>query len=174
VTHPLASLALTLSAASVRYVLIGVAGANLYAPAGQAIFATEDFDLFLPLDVDNLLQAWMAAEQADLELWLNGEPLGRPRDRWLAERVIASRATIRITGPADLAADLTLMMAGYQFEEVWTERRTFVIDGVEIPVARLLHIVTSKHAAGRDKDHLFLATHREALEQLLKKPDDVK
>jgi hypothetical protein len=38
-----------------------------------------------------------------------------------------------------------------------------------VPVARLLHIVTSKHAAGRDKDRLFLATHREALEQLLRR-----
>jgi hypothetical protein len=46
-----------------------------------------------------------------------------------------------------------------------------VIEGVTIPVARLLHIVTSKHAAGRDKDRLFLATHRDALEQLLKKID---
>ena len=43
--------------------------------------------------------------------------------------------------------------------------------GVEVPVARLIHIVTSKHAAGRDKDKLFLATHREALEQLLKRND---
>jgi len=42
---------------------------------------------------------------------------------------------------------------------------------VEIPVARLLHIVTSKHAAGRDKDRLFLATHRDALEQLLRKQE---
>jgi hypothetical protein len=46
-----------------------------------------------------------------------------------------------------------------------------VIDGTKIPVARLLHIVTSKHAAGRDKDRLFLATHRDALEQLLMNPE---
>jgi hypothetical protein len=55
---------------------------------------------------------------------------------------------------------------------VWNARREFMIDDVPIPVARLLHIVTSKHAAGRDKDKLFLATHRDALEQLLKRPDD--
>jgi hypothetical protein len=45
------------------------------------------------------------------------------------------------------------------------------VDAVEIPVARLPHIVTSKHAAGRAKDLLFLATHREALEQLLKREE---
>ena len=60
-------------------------------------------------------------------------------------------------------------MKGYDFETVWRERRTFVVEGVDIPVARLLHIVMSKHAAGRDKDRLFLATHREALEQLLRR-----
>ena len=45
--------------------------------------------------------------------------------------------------------------------------RMFVVDGVEIPVARLTHIVESKAAAGREKDRLFLATHAEALRQLL-------
>jgi hypothetical protein len=46
-----------------------------------------------------------------------------------------------------------------------------VIEGVDVPTARLLHIIQSKHATGRDKDRLFLATHKDALEQLLKKPD---
>ena len=54
---------------------------------------------------------------------------------------------------------------------VWNERRTFVVDAVEIPVARLLHIVQSKHSVGRDKDRLFLATHREALEDLLRREE---
>jgi hypothetical protein len=40
VTHPLAPLARELAARSVQYVLIGVSGANLYSPAGQAVFAT--------------------------------------------------------------------------------------------------------------------------------------
>ena len=56
----------------------------------------------------------------------------------------------------------------------WTPRadpRHFVVDEVEIPIARLLHIITPKHAAGRDKDRLFLATHRDALEQLLKRDE---
>ena len=35
--------------------------------------------------------------------------------------------------------------------------------------ARLLHIVESNQAAGRPKDQLFLATHKDALEQLLKR-----
>jgi hypothetical protein len=42
---------------------------------------------------------------------------------------------------------------------------------VPVPTARLLHIVESKQAAGRPKDQLFLATHKDALEQLLKPHD---
>ena len=58
-------------------------------------------------------------------------------------------------------------MSGFTFEEVWAERRTFALAGAEVPVARLKHIVASKAAAGRDKDRLFLATHAEALRELL-------
>ena len=167
--HPLSRLARSLGLRGVRFVLIGVAGANLYGPSGQAVFATEDFDLFFPPDAENLVNAWLACDDSGIDLLLNNEPLDRPRDQWLATRVIERRAAMRATGPDDLVVDLTLEMAGYDFESVWSERREFVIDGAKIPVARLLHIVTSKHAAGRDKDRLFLATHRDALEQLLMK-----
>lgn len=168
-SHPLAPLGRTLAARAVRYVVIGVSGANLFGPTGQAVFTTDDFDLFLPPDPDNLVNAWAACEDAGLELWSLNEPLDRPRDRWLAERVAERRGVVRATGPDDLAVDLTLVMKGYEFETVWAERRAFLIEGAPILVARLLHIVTSKHATGRDKDKLFLATHRDALEQLLRK-----
>ena len=62
-------------------------------------------------------------------------------------------------------------MKGYDFETVWSARRVFRMEGIELPVARLPHIVGSKQAAGSDKDRLFLATHRDALEQLLRKPE---
>lgn len=168
-THPLAPLARTLKVHGVRYVLIGVSGANLYGPTGQAVFTTDDFDLFLPADPDNLVKAWTSCEVANLDLWIGNEPLDRPRDRWLAERVSERLALTRVTGPNALAADLTLVMKGYEFETVWQERREFLIEEAAVPVARLLHIITSKHAAGRDKDRLFLATHRDALEQLFRK-----
>ena len=169
--HPLAPIAAALARRAVRYVLIGVSGANLYGPAGQAIFATEDFDLFLPPDPQNLAQAWTACEELAYELWLGNEPLDQPRDPWLAERVIERGALTRASGPAHLLVDLTLVMKGYEFETVWDGRRTFVMEGVEVPTARLLHIITSKQAAGRPKDQLFLATHQDALEQLLRPPD---
>jgi hypothetical protein len=34
--------------------LIGVSGANLYAPQGQGALVTRDYDLFLPLDINEV------------------------------------------------------------------------------------------------------------------------
>jgi len=150
----------------VRFVVIGVSGANFFAQTAGAVFTTHDHDLFLPPDPDNLMRAWDACETAGLSLWSGDEPLDVPHDRLIADAVIARRALVRgIRG--DLQVDLTLVMAGFEFETVWHERRLFIVDNVEIPVARLTHIVESKAAAGREKDRLFLATHAEALRQLL-------
>lgn len=168
---PFLTVATTLAAHGVRFVVIGVWGANYYAQSGSTVFTTEDRDLFLPLDADNLVACWRACEAARLELWSGSEPLDSPRDAWLADRVIERHALTRATGDGGLQVDLTLVMKGFDFETVWHERRTFIVDEVEIPVARLLHIVQSKHAAGRDKDRLFLATHREALAELLRAGD---
>lgn len=164
--NPIAPLVRALAAGSVRFVMIGVAAANFYAPDESAVWVTDDSDFFLPLDTDNLVRAWTVCADLGLDLWSRDEPLDSPRDHWLAEQVIGRRALTRASGHG-LKVDLTLVMAGFDFEAVWNERRRFVVDDVEIPVARLLHIITSKHAAGRDKDRLFLATHRDALEQLL-------
>ena len=147
--------------------MIGVGGANYYAYSGPTLFTTEDRDLFLPLDPENLVNCWSACEAAGLDLWAGDEPLDFPRDRWLAERVIERRAAVKATGPDALHVDLSLVMAGFDFDDVWRERRTFLVGGVELHVARLRDIVQSKRAAGRDKDRLFLATHREALQELL-------
>ncbi|HEX2344818.1 MAG TPA: hypothetical protein VHI98_30395 [Vicinamibacterales bacterium] len=151
----------------VRFVVMGVAGTNYYAQAARVIFTTQDYDLFLPPDPDNLLSTWNACEAAGLSLWTESEPLDIPRDRWLAEQIVKRRALIRATDRRGFDVDLSLVMAGFDFETVWGERRVFIADGVDIPVARLRHIVESKAAAGRDKDRLFLATHAEALRDLL-------
>jgi hypothetical protein len=86
VTDPFGSLARALASRAVRHVLIDVSGANFYAPQTGGRFVTDDYDLFLPSDPENLVQAWAACDDAHLELWLTDEPLDRPRDRWLAER----------------------------------------------------------------------------------------
>jgi hypothetical protein len=45
----------------------------------------------------------------------------------------------------------------------------FQVDEIEIPVARLSHIVASKAKTNRPKDRLFLETHAEALRRLIDK-----
>lgn len=163
---PFLNLIAAFAAADVRFVLIGLAGANYYALSGSTIFTTEDYDLFLPAAADNALAAWQASESLGFHLWSGDEPLDLPRDRFLAEQIVARRAQVHVTGQG-LTVDLTMVMAGFDFDSVWPERRVFTIEGVEVPVARLSHIIASKAAAGRPKDRLFLATHEEALRSLL-------
>jgi predicted nucleotidyltransferase len=153
----------------VRYVLIGVFGVNLHAYDAGVVFATQDRDVFLPPDPENLLLAWQACESCGLALSSLGEPLDAPRDLDLAKRVVERSALTTATDGGELRVDLTLVMAGCSFDEVWHQRIAFQLGGVEIPVARLAHLVASKAAAGRDKDRLFLATHAEALKKLLQR-----
>lgn len=150
----------------VRFVVIGVSGANYYAESAGLIFVTQDRDIFLPPDASNARRAWRACEASGLELFCGDEPLDRPRDSLLAREIVKRRALVRATGRG-LDVDLTFVMAGFEFEVVWNGRRAFLLKGVRIPVARLSHIVASKARAGRPKDRLFLATHEEALRAFL-------
>ena len=152
-----------LNRASVRFVLIGVGGANYYARNAGEAFLTQDRDLFLPRDPENELRAWDICMAGGLELWCGPEPLDTPRDLWLAEQVVSRRALVRAKGSEGLLIDLTLVMGEFEFEPVWEARRTFMIRGIEIPVARLTQIVESKAHADRPKDRLFLATYAESL-----------
>lgn len=164
---PFSRVAAGLGSSGVRFVIIGVAGANYYARAAGMVFTTEDRDLLLPLDADNLVRAWTACESAGLSLWCGNEPLDSPRDVQLARAVIERRALSTALDDQSLQIDLTLVMAGFTFEEVWSRRRTFLVDGAAIPVALLTDIVQSKANVGRPKDRLFLATHEDAIRQLL-------
>ena len=149
----------------VRFVLIGVSGVNYYASRGSLLFTTADHDLFLPLDTPNTLGAWRAAESRGLELSAGVEP----HDETVVRAVVDRRALVTASNETGLTVDFALVMAGFDFETVWQERRTFVADGTQLPVARLAHIIKSKATAGRQKDRLFLATYAEGLEALLKR-----
>ena len=150
--------------------VIGVWDANYYAPSGSAMFTTLDRDLFLPADPANLLAAWRVCQDNGFELLARTDPLDEPRDAELARAVVERRALTRASDGMGTDVDLSLVMTGFEFETIWLARRTFEVERIVIPVARLSHIVESKARAGREKDRLFLATHREALGHLL--PDD--
>ena len=161
------ALVAALNRRGVRFVLIGVWGANFHAEDASALFTTLDYDLFLPPSADNLLEAWHACDEIGLSLQAGGEPLDTPRDRALAAAAVRQRASVRAVGPDELTVDLSLVMTAFEFDAVWDERRVFLVEGEELPVARLSHIIRSKAAANRPKDRLFLATHAEALRQML-------
>ena len=156
-----------LTAAGVRFVVIGVWGVNYYARSAGAAFATRDRDLFLPPDAGNLLLAWEACRSVQFTLWAGDEPLDTPQDLELAQAVVATRSLTTAFDDAGTEVDLTLTMSGFSFAEVQAEKKDFDVEGVIVPVARLSHIVQSKANAGRPKDHLFLASHRELLDRLL-------
>ena len=162
--EPFVSLVAALNRKRVRFLVIGVWGVNYYG-SGSTHFHTEDRDLFLPSDPRNELRAWQSCRDEGFDLWCGDEPLGEPMDRLLAEQVVSRRALVRADGHG-LLVDLTLVMAGYAFDDVWARRRVFKVEGVALPVASLRDIVASKAAVGRPKDRLFLATHEEALREL--------
>ena len=164
---PFVRLVRALLGVEVRFVVVGVWGANYYARSGSTVFTTADRDLFLPPNSENLLRAWSACESTGMALSAGNEPLDLPRDLALARAVVARRGLTTALGEDGLEVDLGLVMSGFDFDAAWDERRTFVVDEVEVPVARLAHIVTSKAEAGREKDRLFLATHAEQLRRLI-------
>jgi hypothetical protein len=155
-----------LHAVNVRFVLIGVAAANYYAASGATLFLTQDRDVFLPLDADNLSRAWQTCKETGLRIYSGDEELAEVSPS-IATAVLNRRLLTSAIGPGGLEIDLALEMSGFRFDEIWLERRVFRVSGVEIPVARLRHIIESKRAAGREKDRLFLSTHADALRILL-------
>ena len=122
----------TLTEHGVRFVMIGVGAANLYARTGAEVFSTKDRDLFLPLDARNLLQAWQLSVEAGCDLWTDDEPLGKPLDLPLAEAVVSRRALTTATHSDGLTVDLTLTMAGFDFETIWKEHGQFNVNGYAI------------------------------------------
>ena len=85
--------------------------------------------------------------------------------------VVERRALTRASDGMGTDVDLSLVIERVRFEAIWPARRIFEVEEVAIPVARLSHIVESKATAGREKDRLFLATHREALDHILSDDD---
>jgi hypothetical protein len=119
----------------VRFLLVRMGTGNLASPEGPVVRARYH-DLFLPPDPENALRAWRCCDEAGLELWAAGEPLGAPLDLWLAEHVVAGRVLVRATDRRGLLVDLRLLVDGFEFEDLWPERRHWVIDGVEVLVAQ--------------------------------------
>jgi hypothetical protein len=165
--NPFATVAHALRQDGVHFVVTGVFGANYFA--GGTLFMTQDQDLFLPLDAANLLRAWRCCERLGLEMDANGEPLDQPRDLQLASAIVRNSALTTARDGQLLCIDLSLVMTGLTFDEVWQRRRVFQQPGGDIHVASLKDIVAAKVAANRPKDRMFLATHAAEIKHLLER-----
>ncbi len=153
--------------ARIRYMVIGVGGADLHARRSGRHFQTLDLDLFLPPDAANLERAWDACERAGWTLWSGLEPLDEPHDDLVARRVVEMRARTIARTEGALPTDLTFVMGELDFEDIWL-RRTFTYeDGEPIELARLSDILAAKRQVNRDKDQYFLAQNRAVLDELL-------
>jgi|GEM_PF-1848573 len=157
-----------LASARVRYVVIGVGGADLHARRKKKEpFQTLDLDLFLPRDAANLVRAWGACERAGWTLWVGREPLDQPHDELIARNVVEQRARTIARVDGALPTDLTLVMGALDFEDVWLRRTDMYEEGEPVELARLADIVAAKEQANREKDHRFIAENRAVLDELL-------
>jgi hypothetical protein len=149
----------------VPYVIVGVFGANLHAQQAGLVVTTADCDLLLPPDPKVLARALRVLRKLRFTLSAGGE--GIPdEDPVLMDGIVRARACVQAVRGI-VRIDLALEIAGYTFERLWNRRRRFRLGGAVVHVAPLEDILRSKELAGRDKDKLFLATYRDALEQLL-------
>ena len=102
----------------VRFVVIGVWGANYYARSAGATLSTNDLDLFVPPDAPNLLLAWRACQSVGFTLWAGDEPLDSPQTSEVANAVVARRTLTTAMNGAGAEIDLTMIMTGFTFAEV--------------------------------------------------------
>lgn len=162
-----------LESAGARYLIVGTFGVNLFADTKSQRWATEDCDLHLPPDPQNLALAMRALRELGYDIEAGGEPLV-DEDPLILRNVVAFGARV-LAQREEVRIDLPLQIAGPPFEELWARQRRFVVEGVPLRVASLADIVRSKELADRPKDRLFLESFRAELRELIEReraPED--
>jgi hypothetical protein len=159
----------TLEAATVRYLMIGGMGINLHRVGSGPLITTEDIDLLLPLDAANHRRATRALTAAGFGLSVGGEPyvVADAEDDAVVRGVVRARACVRAVKDG-VPVDLPLEAAGIEFEACWRRQVRRTLGSVEVRVASLRDIVTSKLIVNRDKDRVFLEAFRDRLAQLIR------
>jgi len=137
-------LARALNEAGARYLVIG----GFAVIAHQYVRATEDTDLLVPADADNVVPLRSAFARLEAVVRRSGKP---PTDA-------------ELTGAAHLRLDTTagtvdLVREGYpplDFRSGFEGRLRVELDGIEIPVAGLPLLATLKRLANRSQDRVDL------------------
>lgn len=135
----------------VEFVVIGGVAARLHDTG----YATVDIDV-CPSSADVNLDRLAAALRAlDARLRVEGEPAGIAFDPHPQQlRQMSTLTLVTTHGPVDLCFAPAGFAGGY--ESLCDGQVVVVVSGVDVPVASLADVVTSKRAAGRPKDVVAL------------------
>ena len=125
-----------LSEEDVKFLLVGA-----YALAVHGFpRATKDIDFFVwatPQNAANLIRALVK--------------FGAPTDG-VAESDFSSEGVIFQIGNSPRRIDIITTIDGVKFDQAYTNRKTFSIEGLLVPVISLEDLITNKRASGRKQD----------------------
>ncbi len=135
----------------VDFVVIGGVAARLHGTG----HATVDIDICPSADGENLERLAIALRSIETRLRVDGTPEGIPFDPHPDQLGKMSTLTLVTThGPVDLCFAPAGFAEGY--EAFRSGEVVIVVSGVDVPVASLADVITSKRAAGRPKDIVAL------------------
>ena len=125
-----------LNEAGVDYLLVGA-----YALAAHGNpRATGDIDFWVRPTPENAARVWDAIVA-----------FGAPRSGITMDDFTLPDTIFQI-GVAPCRIDLITSISGVDFDEAWAERKHTVLDGVQVCVVSVMHLIANKRAAGRPKD----------------------
>jgi len=112
-----------------------------YAVAAHGVpRATGDIDLWVKRSNENAERVWTALKKF-------GAPLSD-----LTKDDLTSLGTVIQLGVTPRRIDILTEITGVEFEEAEAERLVVSIEGIEIPVIGLTHLIKNKKAVGRPQD----------------------
>jgi hypothetical protein len=118
-----------------------VVGAYAMASLG-VIRATGDLDLWVRPDVENSNRVWKA-------LLKFGAPTGE-----ISTKDFSSSNVVFQIGVAPCRIDILTNIDGVLFGEAWSNRKTFRVDNIDIPVIGKNDLIKNKKSTGRERDLL--------------------
>jgi predicted nucleotidyltransferase len=125
-----------LSEGNVRFLLVGA-----YALAAHGYpRATKDIDFFVwatPENATNLLKALSR--------------FGAPLDD-VSESDFSSEGVIFQIGNSPRRIDIITQISGVTFDQAYANRKSFTIEGLNVPVISLEDLIVNKRASGRAQD----------------------
>lgn len=125
-----------LSAAGVEYLVVG---AHALAAHGRPR-STGDLDLWVRPTEDNARRVWEGLVRF-------GAPIGD-----LTVQDLSTPDVVYQIGVVPCRIDILTAIDGVGFDEAWKARKTFEVEGMEVPVIGREHLIRNKRAAGRPQD----------------------